>query len=93
MYLETTTVGQLRGAQLRGSLVREDRWAPLGAARLREHYLARHPVAASMLAAGQHRLYALVVSWAKLTDNRLGFGVHPVARFDVTCDEVEQSRG
>ena len=93
VYLETMSVGQLSGAQLRGSLVREDRWTPLGAAGLRQRYVERHPVAEPMLAGGRHRLYALVVSWAKLTDNRLGFGVHPIARFDVTCGEVEQSRG
>jgi hypothetical protein len=93
VYLETTTLGEVRGAQLRGSLVRDDRWTPVGAAGLRDLYVARHPVAEPMLAAGRHRLYALIVSWAKLTDNRLGFGVHPVARFDVTCEQVEQSRG
>ncbi|PRQ08418.1 hypothetical protein ENSA7_17030 [Enhygromyxa salina] len=92
VYLETQEVGQVRGAQLRGSLVREDAWTPAGAAGLRQCYLDRHPIAAPMLAGGRHRLYALAVSWAKLTDNRLGFGAHPVARFDVTCAEVEQSR-
>ncbi|KIG17105.1 hypothetical protein DB30_03702 [Enhygromyxa salina] len=92
VYLETDTPGQVRGAQLRGSLVREDLWTPTGAAGLRQLYVDRHPIAAPMLAAGRHHLYALVVSWAKLTDNRLGFGVHPIARFDVTCAEVEQSR-
>lgn len=92
VYLETAAIGELRGAQIRGSLVRDDLWTPLGAAGLRQRYVARHPIAAPMLAAGRHRLYALIVSWAKLTDNRLGFGSHPVARFDVTCGEVEQSR-
>ena len=48
---------------------------------MRARYLARHPHAAPVLGAG-HRLYALAPTWAKLTDNRLGFGVHPVVNFD-----------
>jgi uncharacterized protein YhbP (UPF0306 family) len=93
VYLETEQVGLLRGAQLRGSLIREDRWTAAGAASLRAGYLARHPIAEPMLAAGRHRLYALIVTWAKLTDNRLGFGVHPIVDFDDGCSEVEQSLG
>lgn len=96
VYLETDVPGQLRGAQLRGVVVRDDRWTEHGASELHRVYLARHPVAAPMLGqrsgAGRHRLYALILTWAKLTDNRLGFGVHPVARFDAACAEVEQSR-
>lgn len=91
VYLETQETGQLRGVQLRGSLVREERWTASGAGQLRARYLARHPVAEPMLADGRHRLYALIVTWAKLTDNRLGFGVHPVVDFDDRCSEVEQS--
>lgn len=93
VYLETEQVGQLRGAQLRGTLIREDGWSTAGAASLRTSYLARHPIAQSQLATGHHRLYALVVTWAKLTDNRLGFGVHPIVSFDGWCGEVEQSLG
>jgi uncharacterized protein YhbP (UPF0306 family) len=93
VYLETEAVGQLRGAQLRGTLIREDRFTAAGAASLRASYLARHAIAEPLLAAGRHRLYALIVTWAKLTDNRLGFGVHPVVDFDDGCSEVEQSPG
>jgi uncharacterized protein YhbP (UPF0306 family) len=93
VYLETEEVGQLRGVQLRGTLVREDGWTASGAASLRASYLARHAIAEPTLAAGRHRLYALIVTWAKLTDNRLGFGVHPIVDFDDGCSEVEQSPG
>jgi hypothetical protein len=36
-------------------------------------YLERHPVAAAHLGE-RDRLYALAITWAKLTDNRIGFG-------------------
>jgi uncharacterized protein YhbP (UPF0306 family) len=91
VYLETEDAGQLRGAQLRGRLLREERWTASGAAGLRTRYLARHAIAEPLLAGGRHRLYALIVTWAKLTDNRLGFGVHPILDFDGGCSEVEQS--
>jgi uncharacterized protein YhbP (UPF0306 family) len=93
VYLETEELGQLRGAQLRGTLVREESFTTAGAAGLRASYLARHAIAERQLASGRHRLYALIVTWAKLTDNRLGFGVHPVVDFDGWCSEVEQSPG
>lgn len=89
VYLETEQVGQLRGAQLRGALIRDDCWTATGAASLRASYLARHAIAEPQLAAGRHRLYALIVTWAKLTDNRLGFGVHPIVDFDGWCSEVQ----
>lgn len=82
VYLETEEVGALRGAQLRGLLVRDDGLREDAAAAARARYLARHPIAAPMLAGGGHHLYALQVRWAKLTDNRLGFGVHPVVELD-----------
>ena len=91
VYLETDAPGQLRGAQLRGRLVREERWTATGASGLRARYLARHAIAEPLLAGDRHRLYALIVTWAKLTDNRLGFGVHPIVDFDDRCSEVEQS--
>ena len=47
----------------------------------RARYIERHPVAGPMLEGGPHRLYRMRLSWAKLTDNRLGFGVHPVLEF------------
>lgn len=82
VYLESEEVGALRGAQLRGILVREDALAGDVRATARARYLARHPIAEPVLASGRHHLYALQVRWAKLTDNRLGFGVHPVVEFD-----------
>lgn len=93
VYLESETVGELRGAQLRGSLVREDALES-DAEAARAVYLARHPVAAPMLAHGAHRLYALTITWAKLTDNRLGFGAHPEVRFAARQSrrDMEQSR-
>lgn len=91
VYLESETIGELRGAQLRGAVVRQDLLSEAAIAELRRRYLARHPVAEPVLADGRHRLYALIVRWAKLTDARLGFGVHPIADFDGSWSEVEQS--
>jgi len=91
VYLETEAVGELRGAQLQGQLIREQRSSPAAAAALRRAYLARHAVAEPVLASGRHRLYALVVTWAKLTDNRIGLGRHLVARFDGAWSEVKPS--
>ena len=82
VYLETEDAQAIAGAQLRGIVVRDDHLGdPEAAASMRARYLARHPQAASVLDAG-HQLYALTPTWAKLTDNRLGFGVHPVVEFD-----------
>ena len=81
VYLESERVGELRGAQLRGLVIRDDRCSPGAAASLRERYLARHPIAAETLEGGRHRLYAMLVTRGKTTDNRLGFGVHPIAEF------------
>ena len=80
IYLETETVGELRGAQLRGVVheLASDSEAETAA---RARYLERHPVAEGVLAEGRHRLYRFVLTWAKLTDNRLGFGKHPVVDF------------
>lgn len=101
VYLESETLGELRGAQLRGALVRADSLSAAGAAQLRARYLARHAIAQATLDRGAHQLYALIVTWAKLTDNRLGFGAHPELRFDArwserrdpggSSDEVEES--
>jgi uncharacterized protein YhbP (UPF0306 family) len=82
VYLESEEIGALRGAQLRGIVVREDRLSDEHRAAARDRYLARHPIATPVLASGRHHIYALQVVWAKLTDNRLGFGVHPVLEFD-----------
>ena len=93
LYLETEDVAALRGVQLRGLWVREDRCSASAAARLREVYLERHRAAEPVLASGHHQLYALIVTWAKLTDNRLGFGKHWIARFDADWSEVKPSPG
>jgi uncharacterized protein YhbP (UPF0306 family) len=82
VYLESEAVQTLRGAQLRGLLLRDDALTQAAAQAARAIYLARHRVAEPALASGGHHLYALFVSWAKLTDNRLGFGAHPEVRFD-----------
>lgn len=84
VYLESETVGELRGAQLRGSLVCEVALTESAAAAARAVYLGRHPISESTLASNSHRLYGLIVTWAKLTDNRLGFAVHPEACFEPT---------
>ena len=81
IYLETETVGQLRGAQMRGQVTCLEPGGD-GEAQARSAYLARHPIAQAVLASGKHRLYRLRVSWAKLTDNRLGFGMHPIVSFE-----------
>jgi uncharacterized protein YhbP (UPF0306 family) len=82
VYLETEELQVLRGAQLRGALVREDALSEPERAAARARYLARHRVAEPVLASGKHHLFALIIHWAKLTDNRLGFGAHPEVRFD-----------
>ena len=87
--LESEAVGELRGAQLAGRLIRDDRLPEAVAEQLRARYLARHPVAEPVLASGRHRLYALQVTWGKTTDNRLGFGVHPVADFAAAWSVVD----
>ncbi len=82
LYLETETVGSIRGAQLRGLALCASCCTPGAQAGLRRTYLARHPIAHSALEGGHHQLYALQITWAKLTDNKLGFGVHPSGSFD-----------
>jgi len=83
-YLETTNVAELRGAQLRGQVWRADTLnARVGgggtlAAELRRAYVERHPVArAALEGETPPSSYLFVVSWAKLTDNRVGLGHHP----------------
>ncbi len=71
LYLESESIGELRGVQIRGEVVP----VPLTSATAQAAYLARHPGAAALLRPdARERLYALTVTWAKLTDNRLGFG-------------------
>lgn len=73
VYLETEAVGDIRGAQLRGDVVVCTRLRAEQQASLRAAYLERHPVAGAHLGE-RDLLYALAITWAKLTDNRLGFG-------------------
>lgn len=107
VYLESETIKALRGAQLRGLLLRDDALTAAAAQAARAIYLARHPVAEPALASGSHHLYALLVTWAKLTDNRVRrpaasdspgahkLAAHPEARFDAGWSAlavVEQSQ-
>lgn len=89
VYLETEEIGALRGAQLRGTVWRADTLdarAPGIQAGLLRSYLDRHPVAASAFEkARPPSLYLFEVTWAKITDNRLGFGVHPVWQTTTTA--------
>lgn len=80
---ETSEVGSLRGVQLRGFVSRDDVITTADATRLRADYLRRHPIAQAMLTRTGVHLYVLRLAWAKLTDNRLGIGVHPVFEFEV----------
>lgn len=74
LYLESESVAELRGVQLRGEVVRIPADAP-DATALRSAYLGRHPAAEPLLRPGaREELYVLAVTWAKLTDNRRGFG-------------------
>lgn len=65
--LETEVVGKIQGLQLQGLV-----YQPLGdmAKALRRTYMRRFPYAALLNAT----LWMLEPTWAKLTDNRLGFG-------------------
>ncbi|HEY0132638.1 MAG TPA: hypothetical protein VGB85_01125 [Nannocystis sp.] len=77
LYLESEAVAELRGVQLRGEVVRVA-GAPAAAGLipvLRAAYVGRHPAADALLRPGaRDELYVLAVTWAKLTDNRRGFG-------------------
>ena len=63
IYLETETVGKIRGLQLTGTVVCADD-ADRGC------YYGRFPYARAL----QPVLWRLEPAWMKLTDNRLGFG-------------------
>lgn len=85
VYLETEQAGQLRGAQLRGEVLAAATIGEQAERAAQRLYLARHPVAAPALErASPHRLYAFAIQWAKLTDNRIGMGVHPQWSFSST---------
>lgn len=75
LYLESEDVSGLRGVQLRGLVAPVELWPGEAPGGLREAYLERHPGAGALLRPGaRERLYGLAVTWAKLTDNRRGFG-------------------
>jgi len=87
--LETETVGKIRGAQLRGLVIQAGSLEPATAKSLYRSYVQRHPVAVAMLAAApEEKLYALLVEWVKLTDNRFGIGVRKELEFPVEPGEL-----
>lgn len=65
--VENRTVGLLRGLQFCGRMYRPD---AVQSEALRKRYLRRFPYAAAM----PLDLWAIELTFAKLTDNRLGFG-------------------
>ena len=67
VVLETRTVGKLQGVQLRGRMFRP---AGEALAKARKRYLKRFPYAAIV----DLELWLLEITWAKMTDNTLGFG-------------------
>ncbi len=82
LYLESEDVSGLRGVQLRGLVALVELWPGDAPAGLRAAYLRRHPGAAGLLQPGaRERLYGLALTWAKLTDNRRGFGHKQVWKF------------
>ncbi|GEM_PF-1562847 len=77
----TPKFDEIRGVQMRGKAIMlpTSHFAREAALSI---YLARHPLAAATLACGAtHQLYGLQLTWAKLTDNRRGFGLHPELQF------------
>lgn len=80
VYLETEELGVLRGVQLRGDVAVCNGLRAEHHAELRRAYLDRHPYAAPRLGP-RDQLYALAITWAKLTDNRLGYGVRRTWNF------------
>lgn len=85
--LETSDIHQIRGTQLRGRVHTQSELSPSLLQTARETYLARHPQAAPHLQTSGALLYAFAIEWAKLTDNRLGFGVHPQFTFPPLAPE------
>lgn len=79
-YLETEDLARLRGVQLRGDVQACTRLRAQDDLALRTAYLARHPIAARRMTP-RDQLYVLAITWAKLTDNRRGFGTKLVWTF------------
>lgn len=92
IYLETEVLGEVRGVQLRGDVVACPRLRDDVHAGLRGAYLERHPIAARHLGE-RDRLYALALGWAKLTDNRIGFGQRLVWSFGPAWDRDQFPAG
>ena len=67
VVLESKAVGNLQGLQFTGRMFRPDDELHIEA---KKRYLKRFPYAAVM----DLELWILAPDWAKLTDNRLGFG-------------------
>ena len=66
VVLETSAVGKIQGIQFVGELVKPEE----GAESVNHIYLKRFPFAALM----DTTLWLLKIDYAKMTDNRLGFG-------------------
>jgi uncharacterized protein YhbP (UPF0306 family) len=76
-YLESRDIAELRGVQLRGFVTHQRLLGTSETSRLTSLYVRAHPIARGPLdSASPPALYALEICWAKLTDNRLGFGTH-----------------
>lgn len=67
IVLETRMVGNVQGLQFQGTMRRP---AATELSAVRKGYLRRFPYAAVM----DLELWIITLEWAKLTDNRLGFG-------------------
>lgn len=79
-YLETEDLALLRGVQLRGDVQACTRLRARDDLAVRTAYLERHPVAARRVSP-HDQLYVLAITWAKLTDNRRGYGTRLVWTF------------
>lgn len=76
-YLESRDIAELRGVQLRGFVTHQRLLGAAETSRLTSQYLHAHPIARAPLeSVSPPAVYALDICWAKLTDNRRGFGTH-----------------
>lgn len=74
--LETDEISRIEGATLRGKVHAGTDLPPSLTKQAQHDYLTRHPQAAPFLGSGKACLYLMSPTWAKLTDNRRGFGQH-----------------
>ena len=94
VYLESKDVAELRGVQLRGYVSRQRSLGATESSRLTSLYLRAHPVArAALESSSPPSLYVLEIGWAKLTDNRLGFGTHRRVPYAETMRSFTSSDG